>query len=404
MERQRYYDRDQFTWEEKDDIAAKSDGRCCHCGAKKYFGYGATVDHFIPLYRGGSNRMINLIMMCKDCNKEKGDKIVDLTYVPYLKDKHKEELEGYLDSYITSLSYIQRNRLFACDQYSVILQNRAIAKMQNRKGSKLKNMAPMGTRYLVKLAVENDYVHDYTRLCDYFERYLKKYDRFYSRDAIRANIAFWMRFGCIYYMERNGEINMMTVFTVQHMPDGEDYKGITKNLNMYIFSYYSTDTAYDIAANIVTAFPHYIIDEQRLKFLNMRINLLEEDKLTPLLLYRCNGKTPDCADKGVNGFLSLPLLILTDDEDPTEKELGQVDNFFKEFDEIETQLTEFMRDDPDSQWADWMLYDILSCHDIKRLGIFNNKPDLTECNEHIIRITDDAITRKHYKETLNGGQ
>lgn len=35
----------------------------------------ATIDHRIPLSRGGSNRNDNLVLACSDCNQRKADKI-----------------------------------------------------------------------------------------------------------------------------------------------------------------------------------------------------------------------------------------------------------------------------------------------------------------------------------------
>ena len=72
LERQKIVERDDFTFDEREHIAAKSHHKCAHCGKEVYFGYGATVDHFVPLNKGGTNRDINLIMLCNDCNKEKG--------------------------------------------------------------------------------------------------------------------------------------------------------------------------------------------------------------------------------------------------------------------------------------------------------------------------------------------
>ena len=87
----RYFERDRLTWEEKHAIALKSNDCCCHCGKKVFFSNigEATVDHFIPLDRGGSNRDINMIMMCEDCNHDKGRKIMGND--PHLNPKYTFE-------------------------------------------------------------------------------------------------------------------------------------------------------------------------------------------------------------------------------------------------------------------------------------------------------------------------
>ena len=386
--RQQMYNRntDAWSYDEKRDIAKKSDDKCCHCGKTKFFGYGATVDHFIPLYRGGSNHILNLIMMCSDCNKEKADKIVDMSYVPYLKEPYKKQLSDYLDSYINCFEYIERNRLFACDQYSVLYLNPKLYYMQNKKGSKFKNKEPLGSKYLIKYATDDDY----SRICDYFERYLKKYDAFANTSAVRANISFWMKFGCIYYLEKNNEISTIVVFTVKHMAAGEDYRDLEKILNMYIFSYYATENYYGIAANIIAEFPRYILEEQNLNFLPVQLNLLEYDKLTPALVNRCNSSKSVDSYSVINGFRCIPLLVIDhtkmDDDysEPTEEDIKRTAKFFDKFDGIENQLIKFIQEDANSAWTDWMIYDILSCIDVDRLDLFKDNPKMNERNKEMI--------------------
>lgn len=44
---------------------------CAYCG-KKLTRQNATLDHVIPLSRGGDDSRRNLVWCCKKCNKEKG--------------------------------------------------------------------------------------------------------------------------------------------------------------------------------------------------------------------------------------------------------------------------------------------------------------------------------------------
>lgn len=39
----KYYDREHFTWEEKENICSKSDNVCCHCGKPIFAGYGEII-------------------------------------------------------------------------------------------------------------------------------------------------------------------------------------------------------------------------------------------------------------------------------------------------------------------------------------------------------------------------
>ncbi len=64
--------RRQFSVTEKNRIYNKGKGRCAICG--KFVPYDAfTVDHIIPLAKGGTNELNNLQCTCKTCNYIKQD-------------------------------------------------------------------------------------------------------------------------------------------------------------------------------------------------------------------------------------------------------------------------------------------------------------------------------------------
>lgn len=56
-------------------VLFKSGCRCYLCGITLTM-ETATVDHFIPISKGGNNDVENLRLACFDCNKEKGDKLL----------------------------------------------------------------------------------------------------------------------------------------------------------------------------------------------------------------------------------------------------------------------------------------------------------------------------------------
>lgn len=55
-----------------DEVLAKYDGKCAYCGIKCDSSY--TIDHRVPLSRGGSNKIENLALACRTCNCKKNDK------------------------------------------------------------------------------------------------------------------------------------------------------------------------------------------------------------------------------------------------------------------------------------------------------------------------------------------
>ncbi len=48
-------------------------GKCYHC-EKKFLPKELTMDHLIPIARGGKSDKKNCVTSCKDCNTEKGYK------------------------------------------------------------------------------------------------------------------------------------------------------------------------------------------------------------------------------------------------------------------------------------------------------------------------------------------
>ena len=55
------------------ELLAK-DPHCFYC-RRRLFECTATLDHFIPLSKGGSNSHDNLRLACSDCNREKASKM-----------------------------------------------------------------------------------------------------------------------------------------------------------------------------------------------------------------------------------------------------------------------------------------------------------------------------------------
>src|SRR3990167_9758704 len=63
-----------FTAAEWIDLCDQFGGRCLACGATDRT---LTVDHVVPVSKGGSNSIENLQPLCQSCNAHKGTKTVD---------------------------------------------------------------------------------------------------------------------------------------------------------------------------------------------------------------------------------------------------------------------------------------------------------------------------------------
>ena len=339
MERQRIVERDDFTIEEREDILAKSGGKCAHCGKEIFVGYGATVDHFIPLSKGGTNRMINLIPLCFDCNQKKNRRIMPPeNYIKYLSEKHTKDLTGYFESYVMSFDYLSRRNLLVCDQYEIDVCPGVVERIQNPKKQAKARNAIKNTYYLTR-ADENDF----DKICDYMSKYFKKYGVFNSEDNVVRNVKFWYKFGCIYYVEKDNEIKCVSTFTIH------DYSHFLKDakpdVSINLFSYYSKPISGALASGIVEMIPKYIMREQNIPTLNIRINVLKADSLYKYILQ--GHAVEECEnDDFAHGYFNInnKRYIYKTENKEKEKTDGQ-DAFFKKFKDDYEEIKEYLNRD-----------------------------------------------------------
>ncbi len=281
IRRQKIVERDDFTYDEKLSIAIKSDERCCHCGKKVYFGYGATVDHFIPLSKGGTNRTINAIMLCTRCNQEKGDNIANpRTYLPYLKEPYRTQLEGYFESFIHSFEYVDRKNLLACDIYDINVDMLSVFRQTKKNTPQAKSLS---NHHEMKRAKREDM----GRLAEYYIEYLKKNDAMHDEDAARLNIEFWLKFGCIYYVEKNNDIKIMACAMITDASERPELNcfllGGKYFLTLSVFSQYATPYACTLVNGIMDQIAGSIMDEQRLTCIPVRTSIVCGDRLTSIM-------------------------------------------------------------------------------------------------------------------------
>lgn len=282
IKRQKITERVNFEYDDLLHIARKSNERCCHCGRKVYFGYGATVEHFVPISKGGLNRDINLVMLCKDCNESKGNFIYDPDdYLEFLNEEHKEKLKGYFNSYIESFDFVNRDNLLAYDKYKVNVAL-PIKKLHYSAMAQKKNIQTP----TIPLWVQKATIDDLDKVTEYYIKYLKKYNQLDSEEAARINIAFWITFGCIYYVEKDNEIKtMITVSITKANEEVNTKRDWTDNyLTINLFSYYDTDLSLTLARNLSHSVPCDIMAEQKLDQIPVRLSIFKEDVLSSAIL------------------------------------------------------------------------------------------------------------------------
>lgn len=364
LERQKIVERDDFTYEERTEIAKKSDDRCCHCGKKIYFGYGATVEHFVPLSKGGTNRDINMIMLCEKCNKQKGNYIISPEdYVPYLHKEDFDKLSDYFESYIKSFDFINRKNVLACDLYKIYvipylpyLEQKKIDFHKNKKANNL--LSRCENPYIIKRATKDDL----SKILNYYIKYLRKYGCLESEAEAAKNIAFWMRFGCIYYIG-NGEGGVKCFITLD-VTNGNGYQkafdetgkevAIRRYLTINVFSYYSNDYNATLISALMRQVPIFIMKEQNLRQLPLRFCIVKGDSLA----YIADGKHV----YGNHSCLMDTYKILWDGKEnlpPIEND-ENLGAFFNRFNTVTKEdMVEWFKGHG-GEPADWMMSEIIS--------------------------------------------
>lgn len=109
-----------FSLSEKKQIHKKSKGRCSHCGRNIQIGDSFTIEHVIPLSRGGSNNIKNLVGLCKTCNNKKQDMIYQPhLYYRYLTKRYSDEIQSLYKEYESSTYSLSDRNFIYSDVFEV---------------------------------------------------------------------------------------------------------------------------------------------------------------------------------------------------------------------------------------------------------------------------------------------
>ena len=355
IERQQIVTRDNFSYEEKQRILLKSNNRCCHCGKECYIGFGATIDHFIPLSEGGTNQDINTIMLCEKCNMEKNSKILNPNYyLEFLNEKHKKALCGYVNSYIHSFEYISRHNLLAFDEYpfcfSIVdgLRKKTVDKYN--RDSEYRIPVPMRVVRTIKRAR----TADVPKITQYYIKYLKKYDSFLDEESAWLNVEFWMKFGCIYYIEKCGEITVMSAIIMKDTTGYTVENDIIKNaLSISLFPYYNNQATYEAARIMIAIIQREIMKEREIRQLPYKLQFIRNDPMhkSMLLWPKDRADTPFVCCAYITGPEDESEQLIPIDEDE------HYQKFVDCFTPVHDELKRWCREHPSVAWMETEVID-----------------------------------------------
>ena len=325
MKRQQIIDRNEFDYEDRKFICAKSNNVCAHCGTPIQIGKNATIDHFIPLKKGGINQKLNTIPLCKKCNQEKNSKIINPeTYIKFLKPKYKKELEDYYDSYIHSFEYVSRGNLFCCDQYILKVYTGPKLITRNQK-KKLEIYDRMSQRFVL----DRVYPKELPEVEEFFINYLKHVDFLKDEDTARKNIKFWRNFGVMYVIRnKEREIKMLIPITMETTSDKRHH------LNLIVFSRYSNETSIKLLHKLPYFLSSNLIKEQQLPYIRFRMSIIRNDSLSKYLEagYLEN---PD------SDFVTATNIYMTDLHFDVDHYNEEEHKFYQQFTDVKKHLDDF---------------------------------------------------------------
>lgn len=198
MKRTKVTDREWLSRYDKERILSKSEGRCCHCGKHIEVGKDFTVEHAIPISKGGTNKDWNLIALCKDCNDTKADAVVDAAYYfKYLNSDSLSLLVSKQDEYFDDVNWLDMKNLTKEDITTIKVLSQSIDTMEAVPvGKRKKNirLKPREFNYKLMKAVYKDLDEVYNLwIC-----YSKEYGVGNSNTEIRQMISDIFQRGAIY--------------------------------------------------------------------------------------------------------------------------------------------------------------------------------------------------------------
>lgn len=105
---------------ERINVHIACQNRCAHCGKHLNFYRELTIDHVIPLSKGGKNEPRNYVALCEECNLEKSNDIVyPMDYFPYLPKERQVELKELFDEYLKNTPWFAHDNLFMLDRFNM---------------------------------------------------------------------------------------------------------------------------------------------------------------------------------------------------------------------------------------------------------------------------------------------
>ena len=210
-ERVRVEGRRFFSKKEKKIMLEKSNGRCAHCGAPISLSEDFTVEHVIPLSKGGTNDISNLVGLCSKCNKEKSNLIyLPSDYYRFVKREYLEELMRNHDTYCKETNWITIRNAFREDSFFVKGFPLVKKGFISSAGKKMVRPVEMGISREVKRVVYSDLNGVY----EFYKKYISRYNLNISNDELKKFLANRFEENVFYILKGRKEGDILLVLRI----------------------------------------------------------------------------------------------------------------------------------------------------------------------------------------------
>lgn len=220
--------REMFTKKEKKVILTKSNGVCAKCG-KKLTVDTMTVEHVVPLSKGGQNHIQNLLALCEKCNQEKNNMVVGKNYYKYVDDLYKEQVDNHIEEYL-KVKWFDLQTFFPTDQfiipnygalYEVIRRHKDDQDSASMIGffKKYEEMAKNCGTFLLQRARYKDYKDVYNFCFKKYKKIAKKQHKKkvteeFLNEMIKYKFDFHMNNGAIFVLRSKEQVLGVIFFGV----------------------------------------------------------------------------------------------------------------------------------------------------------------------------------------------
>lgn len=210
--REKIEERKNISKELKMKALAKSNGRCCHCG-KELTEKTATIEHFIPLSKGGKNIPINLICSCDDCNRSKDNFIVrPHEYCKFVNGPTLIELNSLYEAYLSDSQWLTAKN-YAKEDYFTIQYMIPLKSMQGNKSKTPKDYRCV-TMFAATAVVKKASYEDLKEVEDFTLKYHDKYGL--GSEDVSQTISDIFKTGAIYLLyKQNALTAVLPIRTVK---------------------------------------------------------------------------------------------------------------------------------------------------------------------------------------------